>query len=88
MTTDNASQMTEVEVLHQYLGERIANGGREAPVKKVLADFQLYCQELDKMRELLREARDSSARGESGPLDLDALLKRVERRWDEKGIPE
>jgi hypothetical protein len=43
---------------------------------------------LEEVRAKLREAEEASARGESGPLDLDALFARVDKRLDAEGIPE
>jgi len=80
--------LTEAELFYNYLGQRISQDGREAPVADLFADFQEYCRELDEVRGKLREAEESSARGESKPLNLTSLLERVEKRWDEKGVPE
>jgi len=88
MATDNPSNPTEAESLYQYLGERIANGGRDLSAADLIADFDEYCQQLQALRAKLGEAEDSLDRGEAGPLDLNALLQRVEQRWDEKGIAE
>ncbi len=93
MATDNSNSsadpgLTEAELFYNYLGQRISQDGRESPVADLFVDFQAYCQELDEVREKLREAEESSNRGESKPLNLTALLERVEQRWDAKGLPQ
>jgi len=87
MATENPLNLTEAESFYQYLGEKIANGGRDTPAADLLANFDEYRQ-LQNLRVKIAEAEASSARGESGPLDLGALLQRANQRWDEKGIPE
>jgi len=90
MATENPiqpAQLTEAEIFYQYLGERIANGSRDSTAADLLADFEEYYRQLQDLRAKLHEAEASSARGESKPLDLEELLQRTEKRWDEKGIP-
>jgi hypothetical protein len=90
MATDQpiSSSFTDAELLYRYLGERIGGGERDAPVDRLLAEFAEYRRELEEVRTKLREAEEASARGESGPLDLDALFARVDKRLDAEGIPE
>ena len=86
MSTDNPADFTQAELLYHYLGERIAKGERDAPVQNLLDDFQQYCQELDKLRSMIREAEESSARGESGPLDVEDVIRRGRERAAREGI--
>jgi hypothetical protein len=79
---------TEIELLYDFLGRRLGNGARGQSLEATLADFAQYRRELDELRASLREAEASSARGESGPLDLDALFARADKRLEAEGIPE
>jgi hypothetical protein len=89
MATDSSTAaMSDAELLHQYLGRRLANGGRQESLDRLLAEFAEYRRELEQLRASLREAEASSARGESGPLDLDALFARADKRLEAEGIPE
>jgi hypothetical protein len=88
MATDVSMPWTEAELLHQYLGKRLRNGGRNEPVDRLLAEFAEYRQELDRVRALLRVAEESSARGESGPLDLEDIIRRGRERLAAEGITE
>ena len=84
----NSSPLTEAELLYNYLGARLGNGGRHETVEHLLAEFAEYRRELEELRATLREAEAQSARGESGPLDLDALFRRVDKKLEGQGIPE
>jgi hypothetical protein len=87
MATDaSTATLTEAELLHQYLGRRLANGGRKEPVDRLLAEFAEYRRELDRVRALLQDAVESSARGESGPLDLEEVIRRGRERLAAEGI--
>jgi len=88
MATESSTTLTDAELLYQYLGKRLANGGREEPVDRLLADLAEYYRELQQVRALIREAEESSARGESGPLNLEELFARADKVLDEEGIPE
>jgi hypothetical protein len=88
MATDLSTPATDAELLYQYLGKRLANGGRQEPLDQLLADFTEYRCQLEQLRALIREADEASARGESGPLDLDALFAHCDRQLDAEGIPE
>ena len=93
MATDNSNPsadagLTEAELFYNYLGQRISHDGRESPVADLVSDFQAYCRDLDEVRKKLREAEEASRQGESKPLNLPALMERVEERWDAKGLPQ
>jgi hypothetical protein len=89
MATDLTSDaLTEAELLHLYLAQRLERGGRAEPVERLLMEFAEYRGELERLRVSLREAEASSARGESRPLDLEALFARVDKRLEAEGIPE
>jgi hypothetical protein len=80
--------VTDAELLYQYLGRRLGNGGSQEPLDRLLAEFGEYRRELEQLRASLRQAEAASARGESGPLDLDALFARADKRLEAEGIPE
>jgi hypothetical protein len=80
MAIEPPSSLTDVELLHQYLGERIDSGSHHASLNELLTDFADYHRELEDLREKLQAAEASSRRGESKPLDVDAVLKRVHQR--------
>ena len=88
MATAPSKTLTDAELVYEYFGRFLAKGGRKEPVDRVLAELAAYYRELEQVRALIREAEESSARGESGPLDLDALFARADKILDQEGIPE
>jgi hypothetical protein len=88
MATDVSSELTEVELLYQYIGRRLTNGARKLPLAQLMSDYAEYRCQLEEWRNKVREGLDSLDRGEGRPLDLDALSARVDKRLDAEGIPE
>ena len=88
MATDHSAQLTDVELLHDFIGARLSSGGRNDSIAQVMTDFAEYCRQLDQLRASLREAEAQIARGESKPLDLEALFARVDERLEREGVPE
>jgi len=86
MATDNPSNLTEAESLYLYLGERIANGERDASAADLLANFEEYYCQLRKLRAKIGEGEKSSARGESAPLDVEDVIRRGRERAARRGI--
>ncbi len=86
MATDLASEMTEAELLHYYLGRRLSKGARQESIESLLADYALYRRELDQMRAELRAAADQLDRGEGRPLDVDDVIRRGRERMAAEGI--
>jgi hypothetical protein len=78
--------MTEAELLYNYLGMRLNNGARKESIAHLLAEFAEYRRELEEFRATLREAEAQSARGETGPLDVEDIIRRGRARLAAKGI--
>ena len=85
MATDTAP-LTELELLHRFIAERLANGGRHMTADQCLAEFREYQRELEKCREEIRPALERSLRGETKPFDPEALKGRVTRELADRGI--
>jgi hypothetical protein len=86
MTPDLSATLTDPELLHQYLGRRLDNGRRNEPLDRLLADFAEYRRQLEKLRGMIREAEESSARGDSRPLDVEDVIRRGRERMAAEGI--
>lgn len=87
-TFQYSADMTEAELLHQFLTKRLRRGERNETIDHLLDQFAEYRRELEALREKVREAVASLDRGEGGPLDLEALFARVDARLEKEGIPE
>jgi Arc/MetJ-type ribon-helix-helix transcriptional regulator len=79
-------KMTELELLHRFVSEQLANGGRRMSVEECLNEFRAYQSELERLREEIRPALERSLRGESRPFDADKLKARVTRELADEGI--
>jgi hypothetical protein len=86
MATASSKIATDAELVYQYFGRLLDNGWKTEPVERVLTELAGYYRELEHVRSLIREAEESSARGESKPLDLDAFFARADERLRQKGI--
>jgi hypothetical protein len=86
MATAPTKTVTDGELVYQFLGKLLANGGRDKPVDWLLSEAAAYYGELQKLRAMLREAEESSARGESGPLDVEDIIRRGRERMAAEGI--
>lgn len=88
MVTDTTGALTDLELLHRFIGDQIANGGRRTPVDRCLAEFREYLREVERCREGIRPALERSLRGETPPFDPEALKVRVTRELADRGIAE
>jgi hypothetical protein len=80
------SHVSDLELLHEFIGHVLQNGGGSKTVDEVLDEFREYLEELERLREEIRPALEASLRGESKPIDWESLKERVTRRLAEQGI--
>jgi hypothetical protein len=85
MSTQIAS-LSELELLQLFIEKRLAAGDRKTPIDECLAEFRLWREDLERVREEIRPALESSLRGETRPFDLEALKARVTRELADRGI--
>jgi hypothetical protein len=85
MSVATAAELTELELLHLYLGRRISNGGRTLSLELVLREFQEFRRQLEDVREKLREAEQSSAQGLARTVDRETLKQEVRAMLVAKG---
>ena len=86
MSTEIPGNLTEAELLHQYIGKRITNGDPDASVSDLLHGYVEYRRELTDLRTKVREAEEASVRGESKELDVEALIAEVTEQLAQEGI--
>jgi hypothetical protein len=88
MSTDAKTDLTEPELLHLFLERRIAKGERKGSLDEVMAEYAKWREQVERVRQMVREAEESSALYGSKPLDFDAFWKELDLEMDERGIPE
>ena len=81
--TSGAAQ-TEIQSFYEFLGRRIRNGGKDLSPEETLREFRAYQRELERFIQDTQPAIEQSQRGESRPLDVDAVMARVEKRLTEE----
>jgi Arc/MetJ-type ribon-helix-helix transcriptional regulator len=80
------AEMTELELLHRFIADQLADGRRRMPVDECLREFRAYLREVERLREEIRPALERSLRGESEPLDFEDLKQRGRDRLRQQGI--
>ncbi|MGC1274276.1 MAG: hypothetical protein WBC44_11265 [Planctomycetaceae bacterium] len=76
----------ELEEFHRWLGDRLKKGKPKFTVAQCAAEFFAWREERDRLREELRPALERSLRGESMPLDADAMRAEATRQLAAIGI--
>jgi hypothetical protein len=79
MSTDLPNLPSDAQLLYEYLGQQVSSG-EQRPAREVLDDLQAYSAQLERLRQMVREADESLAQGRAKELDLPALLERIRRR--------
>jgi hypothetical protein len=80
------SRVSDLELLHDFVGASLQNGGRLKTVDEVLGEYRKYLAEVKRLRDEIRPALERSLRGECKPIVWDALKERVTRELAAEGI--
>jgi len=86
MATDIPQVPTDVQLLYDYLGQRLRDEGDDVSLAQTLADFQEYRRQLKDLRTKIGAAEQSIARGEAKPLDADEVKALARKRLAQQGI--
>jgi hypothetical protein len=76
----------DMQSFYDFLGRRLQNGAQGMTPEESVQEFRAYQTELARFKEETQLALEQSARGQSKPLDIDALMKRVRARLAKNGI--
>ena len=68
----------------RFIGQLLENGGVATTVEDSVAEFRAYQEELERCREAIRPALESSLRGESTPLDMEDVKRRGRERFEQR----
>ncbi len=63
MSTDASRELSESELLYEYLGQKMKNGGRDTPIGELLHGYIEYRKQLEDLRGKLRQAEASRVVG-------------------------
>ena len=76
----------EVLAFYRFLGEQMNRGANELTVEESVEAFRAYQRDAARLRQHLAPSIEQAKRGESKPLDADAVIERVNSRLSEEGI--
>lgn len=76
MSTEDV--VSEIRAFYEFLGQR-TDDPAITPERSVL-EFRAYQQELQRAQEELRVSHEEFRQGQAKPLDVDALIQRVQAR--------
>jgi hypothetical protein len=82
MSTDVAG--SPIQAFYQFLGRRLDGGDVDLTPEQSVREFRLYQEELAQFLCETELAATQSRRGETRPLDVDALMLRVQQRLQEQ----
>ena len=68
----------ELEQFHRFVAKRLQNGSSKLTLEETLKEFRSYQNEAKELHAELQESIEQANRGESGPLDVDAIKSEVE----------
>lgn len=80
-----SDQSSEFDDFQTFMTEHL-NGSTGLTLEESLERFRNYQRELVSAREKLRESEEQSARGESRPLNADALKSEIRDRLTAEGV--
>ncbi len=76
MSIDAQAELSESELLHLFLERRLGKGERKGSLDEVMAEYAKWRQQIEKVRQMVRDAEQSSALDGSRPL-TDQLLEEM-----------
>jgi hypothetical protein len=77
---------TEAELFYHYVGQQMSSHGPDTSLKGLLNGYVEYRRQVGNLRQKLRAAEASSARGESTELDIEQLIAEVTHELAAEGI--
>ena len=80
MSTDSSSELV---AFHHFLGQQIQRGDTQLSPEASVRAYRAYCEELERFRQDLAPSLAEADRGEARPLDVDALMRRVNQRIEQ-----
>lgn len=83
MATD-ASE-TLIQSFYEFLGRRLDAGAGDLTPAESVREFELYQEELRRLVHETQPAVEQSRKGETRPLDVDAIMQRVTDRLAQEG---
>ena len=71
---------------YRFLGEQIDSGAKEMSLEESVEAFRAGQRDAARLRQRLAPSIEQARRGESKPLDAEAVIERVADRLSKEGI--
>ncbi len=85
MIPEDTAPENEVLAFYRFLGEQIHRGANEITVEESLEAFRASQCDAARLRRHLAPSMEQARRGESKPLDVEAVIERAAGRRSEEG---
>jgi hypothetical protein len=72
-----------IQAFYQFLGRRLNGENADLTPEQSVREFRLYQEELARFLRETESAAAQSQRGQTRPLDVDAVMLRVQQRLQE-----
>jgi len=69
-----------IQTFYQFLGRRLDGGDADLTPEQSVREFRLYQEEVARFLRETEPAAAQSRRGDTRPLDVDAVMLRVQQR--------
>ena len=78
----------ELVAFYRFLGEQIDSGAKGMSLEESVEAFRARQRDAARLKEHLAPSIEQARRGESKPLDAEAVIERVADRLSKEGIAE
>ncbi len=86
MVPEDTAPENEVLAFYRFLGEQIHRGANEITVEENIEAFRASQRDAARLRQRPAPSMEQARRGESKPLDAEAVIERAASRRSEEGI--
>ncbi len=75
---------SQIQAFYEFLGRRLDGAESGLTPEQSVHEFRLYQEELQRFLRETEPAVTQSQRGETRPLDIDAVMNRVQQRLNQR----
>ena len=78
----------DLGAFRRFLDVRCDHAEDELTPEQCVSEFRAYQEEVRQFLKQTQSSVEQAERGEARPLDVEALIERVRKRWAKQGITE
>ena len=76
----------EIQAFYHFLGEKLVTSDQSLTPEESVEAFRAHQRDAERLKKHLEPSLEQARRGDSKPLDGDALIDRVNKRLANEGI--